>query len=60
VDVSEEIFVPASQKSSFATAKHILIDDMQKNIESWKAAGGRAILHTSTPNTIEQLKKLIL
>ena len=56
-NVNEEIFVPASQKSSFATAKHILIDDMLKNTESWKAAGGKAILHKSTPQTIETLKK---
>ena len=56
-NVSEEIFVPASQKSSFATVKHILIDDMLKNTESWKAAGGKAILHKSTPQTIETLKK---
>ena len=56
--VNEEIFVPASQKSSFATSKHILIDDMRKNIDAWKAAGGKAILHTSTANTIQQLQKL--
>jgi TFIIF-interacting CTD phosphatase-like protein len=55
--VNEEIFVPASQKSSFATSKHILIDDMQKNIDAWRAAGGKAILHTSSPKTIEALKK---
>ena len=55
--VNEEIFVPASQKSSFATLKHILIDDMQKNIDAWRAAGGKAILHTSAPKTIEALKK---
>jgi FMN phosphatase YigB (HAD superfamily) len=56
--VNEEIFVPAVQKSTFATSKHILIDDMRKNIDAWKAAGGKAILHTSTANTIQQLQKL--
>ena len=55
--VNKEIFVPAPQKSTFATLKHILIDDMQKNIDAWRAAGGKAILHTSTPKTIEALKK---
>ena len=55
--VNKEIFVPAPQKSTFATSKHILIDDMQKNIDAWKAAGGKAILHTSAPKTIEALKK---
>jgi hypothetical protein len=56
--VNEEIFVPAVKKSTFATSKHILIDDMRKNIDAWKAAGGKAILHTSTANTIQQLQKL--
>jgi hypothetical protein len=55
--VNKEIFVPASQKSTFATSKHILIDDMQKNIDAWRAASGKAILHTSTTKTIEILKK---
>jgi hypothetical protein len=55
--VNKEIFVPAPQKSTFATSKHILIDDMQKNIDAWKAAGGKAILHTSASKTIEALKK---
>ena len=55
--VNKEIFVPAPQKSTFATSKHILIDDMQKNIDAWRAAGGKAILHTSSPKTIEDLKK---
>jgi hypothetical protein len=31
---------------------------MQKNIDAWRAAGGKAILHTSTANTIKQLQKL--
>jgi hypothetical protein len=56
-NVGKEIFVPASQKSTFATSKHILIDDMQKNIDAWRAASGKAILHTSTPKTIEILKE---
>jgi hypothetical protein len=56
MDVNEEIFVPASQKSSFATSKHILIDDMQKNIDAWRAAGGRAILHTSTAKQLNNYK----
>jgi hypothetical protein len=56
--VNKEIFVPAVQKSTFATSKHILIDDMRKNIDAWKSTGGKAILHTSTANTIQQLQKL--
>ena len=30
---------------------------MQKNIDAWRTAGGKAILHTSAPKTIEALKK---
>ena len=35
----------------------ILIDDSQKNINSWKSAGGIGILHTSNEDTIKQLMK---
>ena len=48
----------ASQKQEYASPTSILIDDRQKNIDQWEAAGGIGILHTSTPNTIEQLKQL--
>ena len=54
--VNEEIFVPASQKSSFATSKHILIDDMEKNTDAWEAAGGIAILHKNYATT----KKILI
>ena len=36
----------------------ILIDDYEKNIRQFNSAGGIGILHTSTSNTISQLKKL--
>ena len=45
-------------KKNYANANSILIDDMQKNIDQWRAAGGIGILHTSAASTIEQLKKL--
>jgi hypothetical protein len=54
-NVGEEIFVPAPEKAKFAAPKHILIDDMNKNIASWKAAGGIGILHTSATDTIKTL-----
>ncbi len=50
----------ASQKQEYASPTSILIDDRQKNIDQWEAAGGIGILHTSTANTIEQLKQLSL
>jgi hypothetical protein len=48
----------AAQKQEYASPTSILIDDRQKNIDQWEAAGGIGILHTSTANTIEQLKQL--
>jgi len=56
-NVGEEIFVPAVQKSQFVAPNHILIDDMQKNIDAWNAAGGIGILHKNTNNTLETLEK---
>jgi len=55
--VGEEIFVPAPQKATYAGPKNILIDDMEKNTDAWKASGGKAILHTSAPKTLEILKE---
>lgn len=52
------ILRPASQKQQFATPNAILIDDRGKNIEQWKQAGGIGIKHTSTLDTIKQLKQL--
>jgi hypothetical protein len=36
----------------------ILIDDYKKNTDQFKARGGIGILHTTTSNTIRELKKL--
>jgi FMN phosphatase YigB (HAD superfamily) len=55
--VGKEIFVPAPQKATFSNSKSILIDDMEKNIQSWRASGGKAIHHTNTPETIQILKE---
>jgi hypothetical protein len=48
----------AFRKKEFANPNSILIDDRIKNIESWEQAGGIGIHHTSTENTIKELKKL--
>jgi len=48
-----------SQKGpEFGGENKILIDDQQKSIKPWKAAGGVGILHTSAAKTIKRLKKL--
>jgi 5'(3')-deoxyribonucleotidase len=51
-------FKPAKFKSEYSDKNRILIDDRQDTIDSWNAAGGIGILHTSTANTIQQLEKL--
>ncbi|MFZ9303097.1 MAG: hypothetical protein ACO239_06980 [Sediminibacterium sp.] len=48
----------APQKQEYASPTSILIDDRQKNIDQWEAAGGIGILHTNTANTIKQLQQL--
>ena len=45
-------------KKEFASPTSVLIDDRKENIDSWVEAGGIGILHTNTPDTIKQLKKL--
>ena len=51
--------VQRRDKKNFARPNSILIDDHIKNVKEWKSAGGIGILHTSTSNTIKQLKQLI-
>jgi cytidyltransferase-like protein len=48
----------AELKQLYASPKSILIDDRADNIKRWKEAGGIGILHTSTIDTINQLKEL--
>ena len=36
---------------------NILIDDMDKYVDPWVAAGGIAIKHTSTNTTLQELEK---
>jgi hypothetical protein len=59
LDNMKNIYFRAAQnKSDFSGRNRILIDDRADTIEKWNALGGIGILHTSTQNTIEQLKKL--
>lgn len=48
----------AADKSQMAGPNRILIDDKMKALDPWKQQGGIPILHTSTANTIRQLKEL--
>jgi hypothetical protein len=59
LDNMKNIYFRAAQnKPDFSGKNRILIDDRADTIEKWNKAGGIGILHTSTENTIEQLKKL--
>ena len=47
----------AMKGSNIGKRPAILIDDYPKNVQQFKAAGGIGILHTTTSNTISQLKR---
>jgi predicted nucleotidyltransferase len=46
-------------KSKFANAKSIMVDDRQDVIDAFKKAGGIGILHTNSIDTINQLKNIL-
>lgn len=52
------IFTRARNKKEYANSNSILIDDLEKNIKQWKAAGGIGILFKSANQTIGELKKI--
>lgn len=54
--------VERKDKKNFAmngNERNILIDDYQKNIREWIAAGGIGILHQDTQVTIQKLKETL-
>ena len=51
-------FYNRANKKLFAGPNRLLIDDMKQTIDEWNAAGGIGIFHTSSADTISQLKKL--
>lgn len=59
---SDTYLVLRDQKKKFAMTSdgkpNVLIDDYQKNIDEWEAAGGIGITHFRTEVTIQQLKKI--
>ena len=52
------ILVYAFKKPEYSGKNKILIDDRAQTIKEWRSKGGIGILHTSTSDTIEKLKKL--
>jgi hypothetical protein len=49
----------AKNKAKFATPDSILIDDMERNCEDFRKAGGYAILHKDVPTTLAILKMYV-
>ena len=52
-------FRKAQSKPDFSGKNKILIDDRADTIEGWRSKGGIGIHHTSTANTIDQLKNYV-
>jgi len=50
IDINKEKYVDSD--------KSLLIDDREKVLKPWRAAGGTGIQHINTSSTIKQLKKL--
>ncbi|MCK9369633.1 hypothetical protein M0R04_06975 [Candidatus Dojkabacteria bacterium] len=48
----------SADKAQYAKPYCVLIDDREKSIDPWRAAGGIGILHVSALDTVAQLKKL--
>jgi hypothetical protein len=58
-DVPTIVTATSRDKAVHAATNGILIDDREKSIYPWVAAGGIGILHTSAADTIAQLNKII-
>jgi hypothetical protein len=46
-------------KAKYAAPDRILIDDDAANAEAWHNAGGIAVLHRRTDNTLDQLRSIL-
>ena len=54
------IICRGSDKSYLARSNHILVDDREKNIREWEAAGGIGIHHTGNfKETMEKLQAAV-
>jgi predicted polyphosphate/ATP-dependent NAD kinase len=53
------LVVNSTDKIKYAGQNQILVDDKEKTITSWIAAGGIGILHKNTNKTIQKLTKYI-
>jgi hypothetical protein len=58
--VSSSIITDRNQKRRYSGLGSVLIDDKRENISDWESSKGIGILHTSTPKTISELKRILL
>ena len=58
-DVKVNIVTGGSEKAAFAAPNTVLIDDREKVLSPFIAAGGIGVLHTSAANTIRILKVMM-
>ena len=56
--LNKTYFTSAKFKPDLARKHRILIDDRADTVNAWRDNGGVGIIHTSTANTIKQLKQL--
>jgi len=61
--INEDHFICADDKENYINflpaPKQILIDDRIANINAWQAKGAIGVFHTTTDDTIEQLKEIL-
>jgi hypothetical protein len=55
---TEVIFRKSTKKQEFSGPNKILIDDLKRNIDQWRARGGIGIHHISVEQTLRELNKL--
>ncbi len=53
-----ETVIGGPNKGRYAQPGHILIDDTERNVLAWEAAGGTGILHRNVAETIEICRSL--
>lgn len=57
-DIKVNIVEHSEEKGQFAVDNGVLVDDRQRSIDAWVAAGGIGILHKNADDTIKQLEEL--
>jgi len=60
LNLSGDNVIMQTRKEIYASPNAVLIDDLPKNVQKFKKAGGNAILHTNETDTIKRLDKMLL